>query len=72
MVVSCAPVAQSDRASAFEVDANSIQVVAPVALTSSEPSSCCSKFAPKNRLADDYSRSFSMHRLEECVMNAVD
>jgi hypothetical protein len=30
------------------VDANSIQVVAPVALTSFEPSLCCSKVAPKN------------------------
>ena len=42
-----APVAQLDRASAFEVDANQISVVAPVALTSSESSLCCSKLAPK-------------------------
>jgi hypothetical protein len=42
-----APVAQLDRASGYEVDANSIQVVATVALTSSEPSLACSKVAPK-------------------------
>src|ERR1035438_2653839 len=42
----CAPVAQLDRASGYEPAANSIQVVASVTLTSSEPSFCCSKVAP--------------------------
>jgi hypothetical protein len=41
-----APVAQLDRASAFEAAANSIQVVASVTLMNSEPSLACSKVAP--------------------------
>jgi hypothetical protein len=42
-----APVAQLDRASAFEIEANSIQVVAAVALVSFGPSLGCSKAAPR-------------------------
>ena len=42
-----APVAQLDRASAFYVDADQVQVVASVALTSCERSLCCSKVAPR-------------------------
>ena len=42
-----APLAQLDRASGYEADANSIQVVATVALTRNWPSLACSKVAPK-------------------------
>jgi hypothetical protein len=47
-VIDGAPVAQLDRASAFEAAANSIQVVASVALMSYEPSLCCSDVAPNH------------------------